>query len=240
MTPEPGPKWRLRARAALEDYFRRRSHPRFILGTLVSIAGVVGFFVSYILLHCGIEEMWIRYPLAVIGGYLAFLVLLRLWVEIERDRYDASQVNIPTDAPMQPLPLPNRKFISDSGLSWWEWLDPSGLFVFEEGCLVGCLIAVAIGALVAAGSVLFSFIMTGSELLAEVFLDAVVVSMLYRHLKTAAREHWLGTAVRRSWRSALLLAGALGLLGGCLAAFAPNSHSLGSAVREIFGGKESR
>ena len=57
-------------------------------------------------------------------------------------------------------------------------------------------------------SLLVSFVMAGPELLAEVFLDAVVVTILYRHLKTAAKEHWPGTAVKRTWISALLTAGA--------------------------------
>jgi hypothetical protein len=86
---------------------------------------------------------------------------------------------------------------------------------------------------------MFSFIMAGSELLAEVFLDAVVVTMLYRHLKNAARQHWLGTAVRRSWRLVIAMAASLSLLGACLSVFAPNSHSLGKALREIMHGTDS-
>jgi hypothetical protein len=227
------PKWRLRARAALEAYFRKRSHPRFILGLLVTIAGMVGFLISYVLLHRGIVAMWLRYPVAVIGGYITFIALLRFWVEIERDRYDPKEVEISTDLPDESTSPPHKKFISDSG-SWLDWLDVPGLFDFGEGCLIGCLITIIIGALAGVGSLLFSFIMAGPELLAEVFLDAVVVTMFYRHLKTAAREHWLGTAVKRTWHSALLIAGALSLIGGCLAVLAPHSHSIGTALKEIF------
>ena len=229
--------WRLRARAALEAYFRDRSYPRFILVLLVTIAGFVGFLISHTLLHHGVEEMWLRYPLAVIGGYLVFLAQLRLWVEIERARYDPNQVEIPTDFSNDTpsTPPPTNRFTKDSE-SWLDWLDlPGSVCELDDGCLVGCVFVFLFGLLVGAVGLVFSVIIAAPELLAEVFLDAVVVTMLYRHLKTAAREHWLGTAVKRTWKSAVVTAAASSFLGLVLAVMAPNSHSVGSAVREIFG-----
>ena len=88
------PKWRLRARTALETYFRNRSFPRLTLGLLVTVAGLAGLFLSHELLRFGVEEMWIRYPLAVIVGYAVFLIQLRIWVEIERTRYQPHEVII--------------------------------------------------------------------------------------------------------------------------------------------------
>lgn len=229
-------KWRLRARAALETYFRDRSYPRFILVLLVTIAGFVGFLISHTLLHHGVEEMWLRYPFAVISGYSVFLGLLRLWVEIERARYDPNQVEIPTDLSddRESSQPPFTRFPRESD-SWFDWLDlPSSVFELDEGCLVGCAFVFLFGLLAGAIGLLFSVIVAAPELLAEVFLDAVVVTMLYRHLKTAAKEHWLGTAVKRTWKSALLTAAASSLLGLMLAGLAPNSHSIGPALKEIF------
>ena len=229
-------KWRLRARAALETYFRDRSYPRFILVLLVTIAGFVGFLISHTLLHHGVEEMWLRYPLAVISGYLVFLGLLRLWVEIERARYDPNQVEIPTDFSndRESIQPPFRRYTKESD-SWLDWLDlPSSVFDLDEGCLVGCAFVFLFGLLTGAVGLLFAVIVAAPELLAEVFLDAVVVTMLYRHLKTAAKEHWLGTAVKRTWKSALVTAAAASLLGLLLAVFAPHSHSIGPAIKEIF------
>jgi hypothetical protein len=241
MTPsEPGPRWRLRARSALEGYFRRHTHPRFILSLLVITSGVVGFAVSWVLLHYGMVEMWQRYPLAVIGGYIAFLVQLRLWVEIERERYVPEEVSIPTETSNELLYQPDRKFISD-GRSWLDWLDaPLDFISLDEGCLVGCFITLVVGGIIGVCGLMFSFIMAGSELLAELFLDAVVVTMLYRHLKNAARQYWLGTAVRRSWRLVIVIAVALSLLGACLSVLAPNSPSFGKALREIMHGTDSQ
>jgi hypothetical protein len=232
---EPDLKWRLRARFALENYFRNRSFPRLTLGLIVTVAGVTSFFISYFLLHHGLVQMWLRYPLAVTGGYLVFLGLLRLWVEIERVRYDPTQVVISADSPEEKKPLTQLdEWSRKDSESWFDSLDILDIPDVDDGCLVGCLITFLIGLIAGAASILFSFVMAAPVILAEVFLDAVVVTMLYRHLKTASKEHWLGTAVKRTWISALLIAGALSLLGLCLDGLAPSSDSIGAALKEIF------
>ncbi|MEO8615617.1 MAG: hypothetical protein ABI600_10775 [Luteolibacter sp.] len=45
------PKWRLRAHAALEAYFRERSFSRLTLALLVTVAGFAGFLISHFLLY---------------------------------------------------------------------------------------------------------------------------------------------------------------------------------------------
>jgi hypothetical protein len=228
------PHWRRRARTALEAYFHHRSYPRFTLTLLVTLAGVAGFLISRLLLHYGLEEMVYRYPLAVIGGYAVFLLQLRLWVEIERIRYNPEEVKISSETPLaaDSEPLADRLRGSERD-SWLDWLDVPDLMILDDGCLIGCFFALVIGFMVSTATAVFTFIMAGPELLAEVFLDAVVVSMLYRHLKQSAVEHWLGTAVRRTWVTVVVMAVALGGFGYVLAAFAPGCHSLGPALREI-------
>ena len=196
------------------------------LSLIVMVAGVGGFVISYFLLHHGFGKMFFRYPVAVCGGYVIFLGQLRIWVEIERGFFNPAEVvisRVPSDDEMKPPGTVPREI----GGSWLNWLDA---MADPEGCLV----VLIIGLIVAAASLVVSFIMAGPELLAEVFLDAVVVTMFYRHLKTAAREHWLGTAVRRTWISALLTAVALAMLGGMLDMAAPNCHSIGPAMKAIF------
>lgn len=234
MPVDSHPKWRLRARAALETYFQNRSYPRLTLLLLVSLAGCAGFLISSGLLHFGWHEMAVRYPLAVLGGYAVFLIQLRIWVEIERTRYQPNDVQISTEPPeeIHESTLLDRLQRSEP-TSWLDHLNFSDIFIPEEGCLFGCLFAVVIGVIGGAVTLVASFILAGPGFLAEVFLDAVVVSMLYRHLKNAAREHWLGTAVRKTWSSVAMTAVALGVVGFCLDEFAPDSHSIGPAVQEL-------
>ena len=227
------PKWRLRARAALETYLRDRSYPRFTLLILVTVAGCAGFLISHILLHFGWQKMAIRYPLAVVGGYIVFLIQLRIWVEIERSRYQPHEVHISTDPPEEPGEHSVLDRFQRGESSWLDWLNYGNPLIPGEGCLVVCLFTAVIGIIVGAVTMVASFFVAGPGFLAEVFLDAVVVSLLYRHLRHAAREHWLGTAVRQTWNTVAMTAIAMGVIGFCLDAFAPGSHSIGPAVKEL-------
>ncbi len=178
--------------------------------------------------------MAFRYPLAVIGGYAAFLVELRIWVEIERTRYQPNEVRISNESPEETHESSlMEKFQRSDSTSWFDWLNGIDFLLPEEGCLFGCLFTVVVGLIGGAVTMVASFILAGPGFLAEVFLDAVVVVMLYRHLQNAAREHWLGTAVRRTWSSVAMTAMALGVVGFCLDECAPDSHSIGPAVKEL-------
>jgi len=73
-------------------------------------------------------------------------------------------------------------------------------------------------------------------LLAEVFVDVFIVSVFYRRLRIAAQEHWLGTALRKTWWLALIGAGLLALLGSILETAAPGSRSIGPAIQKILRG----
>jgi hypothetical protein len=65
---------RIRARLA-----KRRS-PRLQMLMLLLLTGAVGFGAAVALLSLGVERMAVRYPLAVLIAYGAFLLFLRLWL----------------------------------------------------------------------------------------------------------------------------------------------------------------
>ena len=232
-------KWRLRARNALESYFHRHSYPRVALSAIVTTAGLVGFLLSYGLLHEGVEQMGVRYFVAVLGAWATTLGLLRIWVELEQRRFDherfaaVSQEPVGVgfaiaEEPAQPRHARPRR--RGPSLEWLRVLDGCDLDIDLEGCLA----VVIVGALIAAIAWVFVFVLTSaSSLLAEVFLDAFFVSALYRRPRVAAVEHWLGTAVRRTGPQALLLAVSLALAGWLLQHYAPDTHSIGPALREL-------
>ena len=235
------PNWRLRARAALEVYFRKRSNPRLVLSLIVIVAGLAGFFISHGLLKSGLETMCFRYPIAVIGGYVVFLGQLRIWVEMERRSYDPREVIIKEEMPGEKTKASIwDRFDGGDPASWLDLLDLPGFLELDEGCLLGCAVTFIIGLIAGAATITVSVVMAAPELLAEMFLDAVVITVLYRHLKTASREHWLGTAVRRTWNSAFWLAAVLGFAGLCLQGLAPERNTMGAALKEIFGDDQRR
>jgi hypothetical protein len=223
----PDQKWRGRARKALENYFSRRSYPKAILTLLLMLTGLVGFFVSYALLRAGVDHMWVRYPIAVVIGYCALLGFVRLWVEFERGRFDPDDPVL--KEPVEEERELNLKTVSDSG-SWWEF--PDFLDFGDEG-FVPLVLVLALITLVVA---LLVTIFTAPLLIAEVFLNAFLVSVLYRRLRIAQEEHWLGAAIRRTWFPALLAALALSASGWALEQLAPGSRSAGKAIQQMLRG----
>jgi hypothetical protein len=226
-------KWRARAKAALQSYFRRRSFPRITLTLLLAITGAVGFFISYLLLRLGMEHMWARYPIAVLVSYAVLLSLIRVWVEIERARFD------PADAEVENTAVEDwdgSTLTHGSSRSSWDYLDfPSGIDVFEadDGCLPAILVLVVVTLV----TIVFVTIAAAPALIAEVFLDAFIVAVLYRRLRIAQREHWLGTALRKTWLAAFATALALALGGWALEQAAPGARSIGKAIEQIRSGE---
>jgi hypothetical protein len=174
--------------------------------------------------------MWQRYPLAVLGAYIIFLALLRIWVEIERAHFDPADPKLLATLEEKPQP-PDFPPWKPEKRSWLDWLDVPDFSGVDspEGCAVGLLI----GALVGLGILLITAVAGAPVLLGEVAVDLLLVSILYRRLKIAEREHWLAAAVRRTWLHALIAALLLALVGECVAILAPGSVSLGEAIRGL-------
>ena len=72
--------------------------PRVQMMIILLLTGCAGFLSSFLMLHSGIAQMWMRFPLAILAAYVAFLLLLRLWIAIHspRDNFDLnSDLSLP-------------------------------------------------------------------------------------------------------------------------------------------------
>jgi hypothetical protein len=83
-------------------------------------------------------------------------------------------------------------------------------------------------------ALVFAILSAAPALIAEVFVDAVLVGALYRRLKMAARENWLGTCIRRTWVFVVVTMFVLAAVGAFLTLGAPGTKSIGPATEEIF------
>ena len=64
-------------------------------------------------------------------------------------------------------------------------------------------------------------------LIAEVFLDSVLVAAFYNRMKRIEQRWWLGGAISQTWVPVLLTACGLMVVGWALHALAPEANSLG-------------
>jgi hypothetical protein len=245
-----------------KDRLQSGGLPRLQMSLIVALTGGAGFLSSYTLLQLGVDSMALRYPLAVALAYGVFLLLLWVWLIIQQrgleDGVDASDAIDLADGALgvagdavdgfsggggsfggggssasfgvsPPVLVPKTGGGKSSGFDLSFDLD-------EGGCLV--LAAVAIMAVAALGTALW-IIWTAPILLAEVLVDGLLITALYRRLKRSEEPaHWLLGAVRRTWIPALITAVLFAVAGLLLQRAAPEARSIGAAVETIRGNAE--
>jgi hypothetical protein len=99
----------------------------------------------------------------------------------------------------------------------------------DEGWIIVVPLVMLFGSLIAA----FVLIWSAPGLLAELAVDVLLVSSLYRRLKSLDRRSWLLTAVRKTWIPALLVAVLLVAGGFVLEAVVPEARSMGDILRRF-------
>ena len=244
----------------VRDRLLRESAPRLQLVLIVGLAGLAALLSSVLTLRLGVPWMAVRYPLAVACGYAIFFVLIRWWIAWQRrfdeatlvrssldgvdllDAGDLVKLRVPTGGAAD-VPLfaagrgggagastqwaaassasPPRGSTNSGGLDFDLDLDEVWWVVIAVACVLGA--AVAIGYVIYAAPLL----------LAEVALDAAVVSTLYRRLRKDDVSHWAVTVLKRTWlpATALMIFAAIG--GYALQQVAPEARSIGGVVREL-------
>lgn len=239
----------------------RRGYPRLQMMLLVALTGGAGFMCSFALLHSGLDEMWLRYLIAVGAAYGVFLVLLWFWLRSTVEDFDpldaidaASDLadllprrvlhgaqwqgdgkfagggasgrfqqtteSIPEDAVEISAPLEHA---ADAAGAADELAIPVFILVLVASLVAGILV------------VSFSIVYSAPALFAELLLDGVLATTLYRRLKKLETRHWLETAVRQTFKSFVMAALLLVLSGWLMAHYAPEARSLGDVLARIGG-----
>lgn len=227
--------------------------PRFQMTLILSLTGLVAFLTSFLLLHSGVSQMWLRYPLAILSAYGAFLLLLRLWIALHRsqDSYDLGKIlELPVDGGFGGTISSGSDFSfggggdfdgGGAGGSWGDSVSSSsasssggngessaldGVSIdldLEELWLLVLAAVALLGGLIASLYIVY----IAPVLLAEILVDALLLRGLYHRFEKIERKHWLQTAVRKTLLPALLCALFFGVAGGALQAFAPEAKSIG-------------
>lgn len=230
----------------------RRSMPRFQVSMILLLTGLAGFLTSYTLLHLGILRMWLRYPVAILVAYCVFLLLLRLWLFLQRRSLD-----IDFDPSVLDFYSPASTGTGESfefggggdfggggaGGSWGGDVSSttsgsgggslSDSISFDLDLEEGWLIVIAIVALIGGLIASFYIIYIAPALLAEILVDGALVAGLYKRVKRIEQRHWLQTAVRRTLWPALLAAIFFTLAGYALQKAVPEANSMGEVWRHV-------
>ena len=215
--------------ARVRERLLRIGSPRVRMLLIVMLTGACGLLASYLLLRAGLLSMPVRYTLALLVAYLAFLGLLRLFV----DDVHAGNPDLPgsggsgTYEPSSAQASTMHDVIDARGSRGGNggWLDGIGLadeFVLPLLLLIAALaVAFASAWIVASAPTLF----------AELFVDCALSAGLYRRLRTLEARHWLDTALRHTIWPFATTALAIILFAFAAQYYRPLAHSLGDVFR---------
>jgi len=233
--------------------------PRLHMMLIVALTGASGFLASVALLQVGMVILGLRYAIAVAIAYLFFLGLLWCWLRLTAsDFFDGitsidlipdsnpfrSSTSRAPDAPASCDPSPSsfdgpqlRQALPESGsessADSSSVLDAAGGLDLDELAIV----VVAVVALVGALWVALTFVWAAPALFAEIVLDAALSAGLYHRLRGIEGDHWLRTAIRRTWLPFAVVAMLFALAGTAMQAYAPEARSIGEVLRHHNGSK---
>jgi hypothetical protein len=252
--------------AEIRTRLLRESFPRITIFVIVAIAGGCAFLFSAVTLWLGLHSMSVRYGLAALVAYLTFTALIRAWIAWQRGRLepDLDLPGIDFDLPSAKVDVPSLFTGGRSGgggatASWsalrgeargpvavrvvapppaaGSAMETAGRGVakaFDADDLWPVVLAaiLALGAIVSVGFVVAS----APTLLAEVALDAGLMSTVYRRLRRQDAGHWAGAILRRTWLPALAIVVFAAGAGYALQLAAPEARSIGGVIRSLAGG----
>ena len=237
------------------------SQLRFHLSLIVTLAGGAAFLSSVIALWLGVDAMSIRYPLAAAGGYATFLLLIRAWIGWPRralshaagrratsdaghhagDLVDVggalADISLPSRIPKAAEPVMfagGRSGGGGAGASW-AGVGQSASSPFDVDVDLDDLwpVVVAIVCVLGAAIAIVWVIYSAPVLLAEVAVDAAIVSGVYRKLKKREPSHWAMTVVRHTALPAVAIIIFATLAGYALQKIAPEARSIGGVMRSL-------
>ena len=217
---------RQRLIAEMRAHLERDSFLRVEILFVLCVAGSIAFLTSAFTLWAGLTSMAVRYALAVLSGYGGFLVMLRAWLEYRQGIWDERLAGSERMSDFNPGPpdfFPDfpgggdsPRFFLDLDDLWWLVL----------------LICALLGALLTIGYVIYD----APQLLAEVALDAGLVSAMYQRIRHEPQQHWSRAALRRTWIPATVLIFFMSIAGYAMGHLVPHARSIGDVLRAVMRG----
>jgi len=210
--------------AEVRAHLERDSFLRVELLFVLCVAGGIAFLTSAYTLWAGLTSMAVRYALAVLSGYGGFLLMLRAWLEYRQGIWDERLAGTESMSDFTPGPLDffpdvggdSPRFFLDLDDLWWLVL----------------LICAMLGALITIGYVIYD----APQLLAEVALDAGLVSAIYHRIRHEPQQHWSRAALRRTWIPATFLIFFMSIAGYAMEHLVPHARSVGDVLRAALRG----
>lgn len=212
--------------------------PRWVMAEIVAITIGVGVAASAAMVHLGIGPMAmsLRYPLAVLVAYGAYLVMLRLWLHRQWTgrmlREDREGLLVPGAAAFGAMGVKEALVPGEEGKkkSWLEGIDGgSGIDLggLGEGCAPLVVVALMGGLCLLIVSILL--VATSPVLLAELLVEGALLGAMTKGIGPQTPAPWTRVALRQTWGAAVFAAIVFGLIGLEIQHIAPRARTFGEA-----------
>jgi hypothetical protein len=229
--------------------------PRLHCLLLVGLASAAAFLLSVALLALHVHSMALRYGLAAVGGYGAFLLLIRAWVQWKWSRLvPDSDLDLGDVSGDLPLPWPSRAANAASNMfgggrsggggASGSWDSPrvssittssgssssgggkgGGFSLDLDGDDLVWLLVALAAAL--AGLVAIAYVIyVAPTLLAEAGVNAAVAGKVYHGMRKRDPHHWTTDVLRRTAFAAIAIIVSAVVAGYALQSVAPEARSI--------------
>lgn len=243
--------WRITEIARLQHQLERDSFPRLQMLLIVSITGGFGFLASFVLLHSGVTQMWLRYLYAFGISYFVFLLLLWLWMRTQASDYSdigdlSGGIPSPSSSGSEQPPFVGRGGTADGGgasgnfeasIGAGHGPDPAISFSSPSDALSaaadGDEFALPLIVIVMIAAILLStcwIVYSAPVLFAELLLDGLLTAGLYRRIRGVALNYWWLTAIKRTFWAFLLTAMLFAASGWLMQNSYPEARTVGEFV----------
>jgi len=217
----------------LARFLRQRSYPRLLFFTILVLTGIVGIASSLLMLRIGIGRMWVRYPIAALIAYLAFLYLVKLWRDRQLCRREVideiQRMNNEREVADALLDQPSTQ-VHDKKHSWWKVFD----FLWIPDDHPGSLILVALSAVICVAIFLVGMVLSvAPTLFSEVLLDGALIIGIWHRFKKLDIDDPFGAAFRITRVPGFAAILILVVFGYLLEVAVPSAHSLGDVIRSL-------
>lgn len=222
----------------------RDGYPRLQMFLIVCLTGAVGFITSYMLLDAGMTAMWLRYGVAMMVAYLAFMGLLWIWLHSKSSDYsdfpDLTNIGNPIETGGKVFQGQGGNFGGAGANASFEPISGEPLAsssssmpdvgladIAEEELAIPIFVILIVTALLT----LSAWIVYSAPILfAELMVDGVLSVTLYKHLKKSDSGHWLETAFRHTSTQFFIAMALVVGMGWGLHVYTPSAHTLGQAI----------
>jgi hypothetical protein len=223
---------RQRLLAEVRSRFIGPGYPRLVISLILALSGAAAFQISVLALWLGLGHMGARYFIAALAGYATFLLLIRVWIALHRSRLsDVIDPGISGDGSLPTRSLEGFGGGSSGGggaSAGWGGGGEGGIDVPDADEAVPLLLAVVV--LLSGLLAILYVVYAAPVLLAEVALDAALVAGIYRKLRKQDAGHWLGAAVRHTWKPALIVAVSVAIAGALVQSAMPFARTIGDVI----------